>query len=70
MRYSNLVCSMRSSFNKTGVGTIMGSKNLKAIAVKGTKPVKIADSKKFMRIASKIIRRIVADPELKYYRGF
>ena len=61
---------MRSSFNKTGVGTIMGSKNLKAIAVKGTKPVKIADSKKFMRIASKIIRRIVADPELKYYRDF
>ena len=31
---------------RAGVGAVMGSKNVKAIAVKGSKPVRVADSEK------------------------
>jgi len=38
-----------------GVGAIMGSKNLKAVVVRGDSPVPIADKKRFRRIQNKIV---------------
>ena len=38
---------------RTGVGAVMGSKNLKAIAVKGTKSIKVADPDKLMEVGKK-----------------
>ncbi len=70
VRYSIVLCSKRSSFNKTGIGAVMGSKNLKAIAARGTKGVKVADSKKLLRLINTITKRLVADPELKPDREF
>jgi len=45
---------------RSGVGTVMGSKNLKAICIRGTLGVKVKDSKKFME-ASIAARKILAD---------
>jgi aldehyde:ferredoxin oxidoreductase len=41
-----------------GFGGVMGSKNLKAIAVRGTGAVKVADSKRMVEVAFKIRRLI------------
>jgi len=38
---------------RCGLGAVMGSKNLKAIAAKGTKKVPIADPEKFMSVSKK-----------------
>jgi aldehyde:ferredoxin oxidoreductase len=38
---------------RCGLGAVMGSKNLKAIAAKGTKKVQIADPEKFMSVSKK-----------------
>lgn len=38
---------------RSGVGTVMGSKNLKAVAVRGTKGVQVDDGKRFIEIARK-----------------
>ena len=35
---------------RSGVGAVMGSKNLKAIAVKGTKPIALSDREKYREI--------------------
>lgn len=70
IRYSILACSKRSSFNKTGVGAVMGSKNLKAIVARGTKGVKVADPKKFMQLVDMITKKIIGDPDLKMIRAF
>lgn len=70
VRYSIVLCSKRSSFNKTGLGTVMGSKNLKAIAARGTKGVRVADPERFKELTDEITRRIVADPELEAYRAY
>ena len=38
-----------------GVGAVMGSKNLKAIVVRGDSPVPIADKKRFKEVQNKIV---------------
>lgn len=45
-----------------GPGAVMGSKKLKAIAVKGTKTVPIADKEKFMQVVREKVNKIRNDP--------
>ncbi len=47
-----------STFGRGGLGAVMGSKNLKAIVVKGTKGVSIADPKNFNLLYNKLFERI------------
>jgi aldehyde:ferredoxin oxidoreductase len=48
--YANIVHDIDNSASKRGLGAVMGSKNLKAVAVRGTKGIKIADPKKFLEL--------------------
>jgi len=48
-RYACIVNDLHRAAGRSGVGTVMGSKQLKAIAVRGTVGVKVADSKAFMK---------------------
>ena len=70
VRYSIIMCGKRSSFNKTGPGTIMGSKNLKAIAVRGSKGVRVADPEEFKRLTDQITKMILADAQLDLFRTY
>jgi aldehyde:ferredoxin oxidoreductase len=45
-----------------GLGSVMGSKNLKAIAVRGTGRLKLADEKGFADLKSSLIKMIKASP--------
>ena len=42
VRYANVMTGIKNSGGRTGMGAVMGSKNLKAIAVRGTMDIKIA----------------------------
>lgn len=44
-----------------GLGAVLGSKNVKAIAVKGSKPVRVADFAEFNRATAKAMDRIASD---------
>ncbi len=49
--YAAVVNDLHRAAGRSGVGTVMGSKNLKAIAVRGTKGVgNIRDPKQFMKV--------------------
>lgn len=54
-----------SSIGKGGLGAIMASKNLKAIVVRGTKKVEVADPARFDRISSQIVEEYFKDPTFK-----
>ena len=41
------------AFGRGGLGAVMGSKNLKAVVVKGTHPVRVADRARFMAAVAK-----------------
>lgn len=47
VKYASVIVDRYRAAGRTGVGCVMGSKNLKAIAVRGTKSIKIADPEKF-----------------------
>lgn len=48
--YGSIQTRMGNAAGRTGMGTVMGSKNLKAIAVRGTKGVSVADPDRFLEI--------------------
>ena len=50
VRFASIVCDLIFVNNRMGMGAVMGSKNLKAIAVRGTKDVPVADGKKLEEI--------------------
>ena len=50
---------------RTGMGTVMGSKNLKAVAVRGTGSVKIARPDEFFKEAKRFYETIMASPYLQ-----
>ena len=59
--YAAVVNDLHRAAGRSGVGAVMGSKNLKAIAVRGTKGVgNIRDPKAFMA-ASKAAKKVLAD---------
>lgn len=47
---------------RTGVGAVMGSKNLKAIAVRGTRGLRLADPEGFWFASLDVLKKIVNDP--------
>lgn len=47
-KYACIVNDMDRAAGRSGVGTVMGSKNLKAVAIRGTKGVKVKDFPRFM----------------------
>jgi len=50
VRFACIVLSRNRTAAKTGSGCVMGSKNLKGIAVRGTRGIKIADPDRFFEI--------------------
>ena len=50
--YSCIVNDLHRAAGRSGVGAVMGSKNLKAIAVRGTGGVKVRDGKTFLAATS------------------
>jgi len=51
VRYACIVNDLHRAAGRSGVGAVMGSKNLKAIAVHGTKGVRVKDPKRFMKVS-------------------
>ena len=49
VRFASVRTSLKRSAARTGMGAVMGSKNLKAIAVRGTRGIKIADPAGLMK---------------------
>jgi aldehyde:ferredoxin oxidoreductase len=58
--YAAVVNDLHRAAGRSGVGTVMGSKNLKAICVRGTKGVAVKDGKAFMA-ATFAAKKVLAD---------
>ncbi len=51
VRFACIVNDLHRAAGRSGVGAVMGSKNLKAIAVHGTKGVRVKDPERFMKVS-------------------
>lgn len=64
VRIANIICSHSHSASK-GLGAVMGSKKLKAIAVRGTNDVNVAEPEKFQKIWEKYMCEMMNDVAVK-----
>ncbi len=65
VKYACVVFELCHVAGRTGMGTVMGSKNLKAVAVRGNKGVKVAHPGPFMRLSQSLHERIISNPLYK-----
>ena len=62
VKFAAVINDGHRAAGRAGVGAVMGSKNLKAIAVEGSKTVPIADKQKFMLTVREKINKLKNDP--------
>jgi aldehyde:ferredoxin oxidoreductase len=65
VRFASIMNSVYNAMARGGAGAVMGSKNLKAIAVRGTRDVKIAHPDKFRDVTLQLIKNLAADSGAK-----
>jgi aldehyde:ferredoxin oxidoreductase len=66
-RFSAMINDEFRAIGRTGMGAVMGSKNLKAVAVRGTKDVNVADLEGFKEFV-KLIHERMKGPATKKYK--
>ncbi len=60
VRYANVMTGIKNSGGRTGMGCVMGSKNLKAVAVRGTMDINIAQPIEALEYNKKFIEQITS----------
>lgn len=63
VRYACIIANLYRAAGRTGLGAVMGSKKLKAIAIRGTKPVEVADFDGFMEFSEEVHWRTLKHPQ-------
>ena len=56
VRYACMINDLHHAAGRTGMGAVMGSKNLKAVAVRGHEKAKVADAEKLKELAKWLIQ--------------
>ncbi|MFK8080032.1 MAG: aldehyde ferredoxin oxidoreductase family protein [Granulosicoccus sp.] len=65
VKFACVVNDLHRAAGRSGVGAVMGSKHLKAIAVRGTKGVPVKDSSRFLSVVKKTNQLLVDSEERK-----
>lgn len=60
VRYANVMTELKNAGGRTGMGALLGAKNLKAIAVRGTMDIKIAHPAEALEYNKKVISQVTS----------
>ncbi len=69
-RYASIENGMYGAWGRTGLGAVMGSKNLKAVAVRGTGDITVADPKGYREAVKDMRAKIAGHITYKPWRQF
>ncbi len=70
VRYAIISCNLTRAAGRTGMGAVMGSKRLKAIVVRGSKPVRPADPDRFHQACRTLQRNIEGHRQFESRRRY
>ncbi len=62
VRFANIVNELKHFNGRNGLGAVMGSKKLKAIVVRGTKPIELYDKERVSQATKEITKRVMDNP--------
>ena len=68
VKYANVVSQEGRGGGRPGIGAVMGSKNLKAVAIKGTKELPAADMTELKKLGLEGYRTVLAEPNYKFWK--
>ena len=68
VRFACIIDNKHSMSSRTGLGAVMGSKNLKAVAVRGTKGIRVWDRKRFLEMVKELRKSIAQNPLVDAWR--
>lgn len=68
--YACIMNDMDRAAGRSGVGAVMGSKNLKAVAVRGTTGVRVRDAKAFIQAVAKARAKLDPSPVRKSFTKY
>lgn len=66
--FANIVNELKHFNGRNGLGAVMGSKKLKAIAVRGTKPIELYNKERVSQVTKEITKRVMDNPLSKDLR--
>lgn len=66
VRFASVQNNHHGAWGRTGMGAVMGSKNLKAVAVRGTGEVRVADRRSFTGIMAEAFNKVINDESFGY----
>ncbi|MDP4159599.1 MAG: aldehyde ferredoxin oxidoreductase C-terminal domain-containing protein, partial [Bacillota bacterium] len=67
VRYASITVDKHRIFGRGGVGSVMGSKNLKAVAISGTGYVELSDEKLFFEMLDDMYKRLDSLPSMQKF---
>lgn len=70
VRYASIINWHKRAAGRTGMGAVMGSKHLKAIAVRGTKDLAVANPDAFEQACREAFSRIMTNPSYKRWAEY
>jgi len=70
VRYACVISPPKNSGGRTGMGAVMGSKNLKAIAVRGTKGLPLPDRQKVLDLRAELTSRVLQSKAISAMRAY
>ncbi len=63
VKFATVACNNSRMFGRTGMGCLFGSKNLKAVVVRGTGRITMADPPGYLELCRELDQRILTHPE-------
>ena len=70
VRYACVLNELKHANGRTGMGAVMGSKNLRAIAVRGSGKIGLADPEKVKEIAKRVVSLIPESPLAENFKKY
>jgi aldehyde:ferredoxin oxidoreductase len=68
VKFANVISQEGRGGGRPGIGAVMGSKNLKAVAVKGTKELPAADLAELKKLGLEGYKEVLAKPNYKFWK--
>ena len=68
VKFANIISQEGRGGGRPGIGAVMGSKNLKAVAIKGTKELPAADMTELKKLGFEGYKEVLAKPNYKFWK--
>ncbi len=70
VKIANMMHTAHRAAGRTGLGAVMGSKKLKAISVRGTKKVPIANPERLQEMIKETVKEITTNKDLLWFKKY